>query len=619
MSIRPIHSLSDVRAIESQSFESYLPFTSVMHALEVQAQRHPTRAALKYVKSSDLAEPAQQWSYPELVAQIRRAARLFQSLCGQEQPRVAFLLPAIPEAHFTLWGAEAVGIACPINYLLGEEHIAELIHAAQVNVLVVLGPHPELDIWSRVAGIRQRCPQLKNVLAVGGCDALGAGQGDVLDFHQAVALQSDAALRISASLDDVAALFHTGGTTGSPKLAQHQHRNQLCAAAGAACMYGASDQDVIINGFPLFHVAGSFVYGLSMFLVGATVVLPTLLGMRNTGYVQRYWHFAEREKATLLAAVPTVMSSLLTVPKNGADTSRIRCLLTGGSPLPPDLAEAFERQFSMPVRNILGMTECGGIIAIEPCAMARTAGSVGLPIPFVTVRAVNSDGQAVPAGEDGELQIHGPNVSPGYTDAAKNAGVFLEGGWLNSGDVGHLDSEGRIYVTGRAKDMIIRSSHNIDPLLIEDTLHKHPDVAMAAAVGAPDEYAGELPVVYVTLKPGAQADVKSLLAFAEQHMPERPAVPKQIFILDALPMTAIGKFFKPRLRELATQQVIESRLTDRSLQAKVVAQVQADNKGVQVIFHCGDDAAASAVKEMMLPFALRWRVADQAVTQGAAA
>lgn len=609
MSIRPIHSPDDVRAIEAHPFEAYLPYTSVMHALETQAAKHPDGIALKYIQSADLDEPAQQWTYPQFVALIRRAARLFQSLSGDQAPRVAFLLPAIPQAHFTLWGAEAVGIACPINYLLSEEHIAYLLQAASVNVLVALGPRPELDIWSRVAGIRRRCPQLTHVLAVG---AMAPTEG-ALDFDQAVAAQSDAPLPARAAMDDVAALFHTGGTTGSPKLAQHQHRNQLCAAAGAACMYGASERDVIVNGFPLSHVAGSFVYGLSMFLVGGTVVLPTLLGMRSTDFVQRYWRFAEREKATLLAAVPTVMSSLLTVPADGVDISRVRALLTGGSPLPPDLAQAFERRFGIPVRNILGMTECGGIIAIEPCAMPRTPGSVGLPIPFVTVRAVDAAGEPVPAGADGELQIRGPNVSPGYTDAAKNEGVFLPGGWLASGDVGHVDAQGRLYVTGRAKDMIIRSSHNIDPLMIEDTLQKHPDVLMAAAVGAPDEYAGELPVAYVTLRPGATTDAPSLLLFAEQHMPERPAVPKQIVVLDALPVTAIGKFFKPRLREMAAQQVIEDRLARHALSGTVAAQVVADSKGVQVIFDCGGNAAAAAtVKDMMAPFALRWRIADHA-------
>ncbi len=607
VSLRTIFSLDDVRAIESRPFEEYLPYASVMDALEVQAARHPSATALSYIKSADLAEPSERWSYPQFVAQVRRTARLFQSLCGHAPPRVAFLLPAIPQAHFALWGAEAVGIACPINYLLGEEHIAELLQAAEVNILVALGPHPELDIWSRVSGIRQRCPRLKNVLVVGAT----AETDHALDFDQAVAAQSDAPLAARAAPDDIAALFHTGGTTGSPKLAQHRHRNQLCAAGGAASMYGASSQDVIINGFPLFHVAGSFVYGLSMFLAGATVVLPTLLGMRNPAFVQRYWEFAEREGATLLAAVPTIMSSLLALPASGADISRIRCLLTGGSPLPPDLADAFEQRFRIPVRNILGMTECGGVIAIEPCALPRTAGSVGLPIPFVTVQAVNAEGTPVATGQDGELQIRGPNVSPGYTDRSRNAGIFLDDGWLSSGDIGHFDPQGRLYVTGRAKDMIIRSSHNIDPLMIEETLQKHPEVLMVAAVGAPDEYAGELPVAYVTLKPGATADARTLLAFAEHHMPERPAVPKQIYIVDSLPVTAIGKFFKPRLREMATLQVIENRLMQRSLQARVTAELLADNKGFQVVFnHGGDAEAAAIIKEMMMPFALRWRLTD---------
>ena len=124
-----------------------------------------------------------------------------------------------------------MGIACPINYLLSEEHIADLLQAASVNVLVALGPRPELGIWSRVAGIRRRCPQLTHVLAVG---ATAPTEG-ALDFDQAVAAQSDAPLPARAAMDDVAALFHTGGTTGSPKLAQHQHRNQLCAAARPAC------------------------------------------------------------------------------------------------------------------------------------------------------------------------------------------------------------------------------------------------------------------------------------------------------------------------------------------------------------------------------------------------
>jgi fatty-acyl-CoA synthase len=145
------------------------------------------------------------------------------------------------------------------------------------------------------------------------------------------------------------------------------------------------------------------------------------------------------------------------------------------------------------------------------------------------------------------LRVRGPNVGPGYTDSRRNAGTF-EGGWLVSGDLGHVDAQGRVFVTGRAKDLIIRSSHNIDPGSIEEALLMHPAVQMAAAVGEPDEYAGEVPVAFVVLKPGAGVDATELARFAAERIAERPAVPKRIDVLPALPMTAIGKVYKPGLR-----------------------------------------------------------------------
>ncbi len=217
--------------------------------------------------------------------------------------RVAMLLPPIPQAHFTLWGAEAAGVVCPINFLLNSGHIAELIDAAQANILVALGPNPELDIWSRVPGLRAACPRLKHVLAVGGAP-------DALDFDaQLRAMPGDRfTFARRPQRDDIAALFHTGGTTGAPKLAQHTHGNQLHASWSAAQMDAMDERDVILNGFPLFHVAGSFVYGLSALLSGAAVVLPTQLGLRNAAFMQQVWRFVERERVSVLATVPTVIA-----------------------------------------------------------------------------------------------------------------------------------------------------------------------------------------------------------------------------------------------------------------------------------------------------------------------
>lgn len=618
-----IASLEDIRRIESQPYAAFMPHADVLDALEDVARRHPARPALTYIRSADPSVPPAHWTHADMVARVRRAARAFTALCGSDEPRVAFLLPAIPEAYFTLWAAEAVGVACPINYLLGEAHIAELIDAARVNVLVALGPNAELDIWSRVPGLRGRCKSLVHVIAVGGEQA---GQGvdrmtGALDFDALLAAQSDAPLARTRQPDAhrVAALFHTGGTTGRPKLAQHTHGNQLHAAWGAACMYGTSRHDVVLNGFPLFHVAGAFVYGLSTMLAGGEVVLPTLLGLRNTAFMQAYWQFVARHRVTLLAAVPTVMSTLLGVPLKGEDLSRVRCLLTGGSPLPSDLAEAFEQRLGIAVRNILGMTECGGVIAIEPAGAPRVAGSVGWALPFTRVRVADEAGVALAAGEEGKegqegqegiLQIHGPNVGPGYTDADNNAGVLVGGGWLVTGDVGRIDAQGRVFVTGRSKDLIIRSSHNIDPLVIEDALMAHPDVLLAAAVGAPDEYAGEVPVAYVSLRPGRTVGCEQLAEFARTRIPERPAFPKAVFILDALPVTAIGKLYKPALRAMAIRWVVQDRIARSPLASKVEVEVRAEGRGLVV--HCtpttDDPGTAAQVRKLLGVFALDCRV-----------
>lgn len=597
-----ILSQDDVRRIAAQPYRAVMPHRTVLAALEDTAAAHPARAALTWIASADPSQPARTWTHAQLVGAFRRAARAFRALAGGAPPRVAFLLPAIPQAYVTLFGAEACGVACPINHLLGEAHIAELLQAARVNILVALGPHPALDIWSRVPGLRQRCPSLRHVVAVGGAEG-------ALDFDALLAAQASGPLAAHecAPPEAVAALFHTGGTTGRPKLAQHTQANQLHAAWGAACMYGASEDDVILNGFPLFHVAGAFVYGLSILLAGGEVVLPTLTGLRDAAFMRHYWRFAERHRVTLLAAVPTVMVALREVPRQGENLSGVRCLLTGGSPLPQGLADAFERQTGIGVRNILGMTECAGVIAIEPANAPRVPGSAGLPLPFTRVAAA----------QDGVLRVAGPNVGPGYADPANDAGVFLPGGWLVTGDIGRVDEAGRVHLSGRAKDVIIRSSHNIDPVVIEEALLAHPDVQMAAAVGAPDEYAGEVPVAYVALRPGATVDAAALAAFAQARIPERPAYPKAIFVLPALPVTAIGKLFKPELRARAAGWAIQARIAASGLDGRVRVEAHAGAQGPTVRLQADDDAALVAqLQRLVAGFALDCRIERQAA-QGA--
>lgn len=603
---------ADVIALEKNAYENVVPFVSPYAALEHSAAQQGAKEAIRYLFSSEPKDDYKAYSYAEVLGKVRQAANTFRSLGAVNGKAVAFLLPGIPEAYFTLLGAETVGQVCPINYLLQADHIAELIEASNSTILVALGPDPRLDIWSKVKSIQAKCPHLECVLTVGsevkGYQSLEA----LMKLHRSDGLDFEP----PAQRHQIAAYFHTGGTTAAPKLAQHTQGNQVHAAWGAALMCAMDERDVIINGFPLFHVAGAFVYGLSALIAGATIVLPTILGMRDQVFVRNYWKVVEQHKVTLLAGVPTVISVLMNVPVEDSDISSVRCMLTGGSPLPAELAAQFEQRFRVPVRNILGMTECAGVISIIPFDAQRVPGSCGLRLPFThikVVRVVEEEPQPTlecAVNETGMVLIKGPNVSPGYTDRTKNTGTFLDDGWLVSGDLGYISSTDELHLNGRAKDVIIRSSHNIDPAVIEEALLKHPAVQMAAAVGVPDEYAGELPAAFVTLKPGHLTTESDLLQFVTPLIPERPAVPKSVTICDDMPLTPIGKIFKPSLRALAIASVIQDRI-DRAFSEGPKPTFTVKQAGARFVVQFSalpEDATQHNIQNLMAKFAIDFEV-----------
>jgi len=194
-------------------------------------------------------------------------------------------------------------------------------------------------------------------------------------------------------------------------------------------------------------------------------------------------------------------------------------------------------------------------------------GSAGHAVPYSRVRIVKVDGEGRLLGECatneiGVVAMAGPGVFSGYRSEQHNVGAFVEPGWVNSGDLGRLDGEGYLWITGRAKDLIIRGGHNIDPLAIEEVFFQHPGVALVAVVGEPDAYAGELPVAFVQLKPGVSLDAGDLTEFVRDRTPERAAVPVQVYFIDTIPLTAVGKVFKPALRSDAAQRAIGRMLAD---------------------------------------------------------
>jgi fatty-acyl-CoA synthase len=565
----PVQSLADIHRIEATPLAEAIPWASTYDLIRASALVHADRLALTYLYTGEPGGKSTTWTYRSLLQGIHQTANLLHQLGVGPQDAVGVLLPGGLAYHLALWGGEAAGIVQPLNPLLSDEKLLSLLRASNAKVLIAHGAADDSQLRAKALRLQTQLPSLKTVLLVnpdGGPlpdgDALPAG---VQDFHALRATQVAEHLVSQRVFQptDIAAYFHTGGTTGAPKLARHSHGAQVFTAWANARMQGFRSSDVTINGYPLFHVAGVLPGALCSLAVGMHVVIPTEAMFRNREVVHNYWRLVAHHRCTLMSGVPTVLAALAGVPLQGADISTLRAVRTGAAPLPPELAQRFEQAFGLHINESLGMTETVGLSTVAPPGLTAPAGCVGWPLPHARVRivALSSDDQAtshnLPAGEQGMVLYQGPNLFSGYLDAAETARSFTPDGWLITGDVGFIDTQGRLHLSGRAKDLIIRSGHNIDPKVIEDALGAHPAVALCAAVGAPDAYAGEVPVAFATLKPGSQVSEAELLAFTAERVDEGPAKPKSIKVLNAMPVTNVGKIYKPELRTLATAAVVQ--------------------------------------------------------------
>jgi fatty-acyl-CoA synthase len=273
----------------------------------------------------------------------------------------------------------------------------------------------------------------------------------------------------------------------------------------------------------------------------------------------------------------------------------------------------FQARTGLKILEGYGLTEATCVSSVNPPLGERRLGSIGLRIPGQQMKAV----QLSEAGkylrdcapkEIGAIVIHGPNVFAGYLAPEQNQQLFVDAGdgerWLDTGDLGYADEDGYFWLTGRKKELIIRGGHNIDPALIEAPLHQHPAVQLAAAIGRPDAHAGELPVAYVQLKPGAQASGAELLVFLTQHIAERAALPKRIEIVAQLPLTAIGKIAKPALKRLEVADVLRGALHEAGVE---LLQLDVDDgaRGTQVRVVLRDHAQEAAAQAVLgrYPFA----------------
>ena len=555
---------------EATPYDQRIAASSTYAALQRGAALNPAAPAIIFLPNADPNEPSITLSHAQFIARVTQAANLFRALGVGPNDVVSLLLPLLPQTFFALFGAEAVGIANPVNPLLEAGQIAEILHAANTRVLValapVLGAAPGTDIWAKVERIRSQLPNLKAVVVVGNA---GPAIPGTHDFDTLLAQQPADHLTSGRQIQstDTAAYFHTGGTTGLPKLVRHSHGNQVYQAWVVTLLLQMRPGVPVLFGLPLFHVGGALTQGLGPLAAGGSLVVLSPSGWRNPAAVRNVWRLVERFKPEMFGGVPTVLGVALTVPIGDADVSSIRRVSGGGSAIPVPVGQAYERQFKVPVLEVYGMTETASVHTISYIDRPVRIGAVGHPVPYSRVRVVVVDaaGQVqrdCAVDEIGVVAMAGPGVFAGYLSEVHNRDAFVAPGWVNSGDLGRLDADGYLWITGRAKDLIIRGGHNIDPMAIEAVFFDHPAVALASVVGAPDAYAGELPVAFVQLKPGASVSADELLDHVRQHTPERAAVPVALYFVDALPLTAVGKVFKPALRWDAAQRAVMRMLAD---------------------------------------------------------
>ena len=530
------------------------------------ARAWPDSMAMQWIPDPTDYTRCLAWTYADLATTVTQIANALTALGVRRADAVTLTAPNTAMLYAATLAAQAAGIAAPVNPALSDDHLAGLIRRAQSRVVVTAGPELNEQLWRRMLPVARRAG-VTAILALRPDGAHGdppaladrgsAGSGLLVAYLDDV-IAGQPSGHLTGGLPqpgDLAAFVHTGGTTGAPKIAAHTHANQLACGRGIAQAAGLAPGEAALGGLPLFHVNALLVTGIAPMFSGARVVWPGPGGYRDPALYARFWKIVQHYRIAAMSAVPTVYGRLAQVPVD-ADISTLRLPIVGAAPLPSSVRDAFAARTGRRLLEGYGLTEATCATTFTRPGEERP-GSVGRVLPGQQIKAVRAEGDRPWAdcapGETGVLMISGPAVFAGYVTGPGTGsprvsrGDIVHDGWLNTGDLGSLDADGFVYLTGRAKDLIIRGGHNIDPRVIEEGLLSHPAVAAAAAVGRPDRHSGEVPVAYVIPTDPGRFDEAELLAWASTAIGEPAARPKRIYPIKAIPVTAIGKPYKPAL------------------------------------------------------------------------
>jgi acyl-CoA synthetase (AMP-forming)/AMP-acid ligase II len=343
-----------------------------------------------------------------------------------------------------------------------------------------------------------------------------------------------------------ALLLYTSGTTGVPKGVTLSHKNMVAGGEYTTMAHGLTPADRALCSLPLYHINGEVVTAVAPLVSGGSVVMPHKFSVSN------FWELISEYSCTWFSVVPTIISYLnssTSLEDKDLNLEKLRFGRSASSALPPSLHNAFEEKFKVPIIETLGLTETAGPVSSNPMNPSKKKyGSVGNAIGN-RAKIIDKDGSDVPRCTPGEIMIRGDNVTKGYYKDPDNTAKAIEpDGWFHTGDLGYMDEDGFVFVTGRIKEIIIKGGENIAPKEIDEVLYKHPLVQDAAAVGIPDKHYGEEIMCCVVLKSGCTATEEELRDHCLKHLGEFKT-PKVIKLMDDLPKGPSGKIQRLKLRE----------------------------------------------------------------------
>ena len=449
---------------------------------------------------------------------------------------VAVQLPNVPQFLTAYFGALKAGMTVlPMNPLLKAPEIEHQLSDSGASIMIGLaGLHAEAAKACELTGLP---------LYLVGDPPAGERARPVTELMSSAPLSEPGGEIWPGSADDTAVLIYTSGTTGKPKGAELTHFLLYMNCTVSGQLFGARPDDVTLAVLPFFHVFGlSSVLNVSVRYGGCLSIVPRFEPSTVLDAI-------ETAKCTVIAGVPTMLHALAQLDVTGRDLAALRVTVSGGASLPENVMQTFESKYGIEVLEGYGLSETGSTSSFNRPGDRKPL-SVGKPIWGVQMRIGDASDHPLPPGPDqiGEILIRGHNVMAGYRNRPEATAAALKGGWLHTGDLGYMDSDGFYFIVDRTKDLVIRGGYNVYPREIEEVLYAHPGIREAAVIGKPDERLGEEVVAVVVLNDGVSLDGQEIIAYCRERLAAYKC-PREVRFRAELPKGPSGKILKTELRD----------------------------------------------------------------------